>query len=91
MYQSEKQFQKVVMTLSETIENFLGARTHILGGIRKVEISAEGFDTFFLSESKTEWQKNFVKLLHGFTEKVEGLSAYPSSGSAQMIQEHDVQ
>jgi flagellar biosynthesis protein FlhG len=90
MYQSEKQFQKVVMTLSETIENFLGARTHILGGIRKVEVSAEGFDTFFLSETKTEWQKNFVKLLYGFTEKDGGPTALRSNGTSPMAHEHDV-
>jgi flagellar biosynthesis protein FlhG len=90
MYQTEKQFQKVVLTLSETIENFLGARTHILGGIQKYDVSAEGFDTFFLSENKNEFRKNFVKLLYGFTEKAGGpLNAQKMSGS-QMAYEHDV-
>lgn len=89
MYQNEKQFQKVVLTLSETIENFLGARTHILGGIQKLDISAEGFDTFFLSENKNEFQKNFVKLLYGFTEKAGGPLTTQSSKS-QLAYEHDV-
>jgi len=89
MYQNEKQFQKVVLTLSETIENFLGARTHILGGIQKLDISAEGFDTFFLSENKNEFQKNFVKLLYGFTEKAGGPLTSQSSKS-QLAYEHDV-
>jgi flagellar biosynthesis protein FlhG len=91
MYQTERQFHKVVLTLSETIENFLGARTHILGGVRKLEIPAEGFDTFFLSESKTEWQKNFVKLLHGFTEIEDGPTASLNLTEGLMVQEHDVQ
>ena len=72
MYQTEKQYQKVIMTLSETVENFLGCRTHILGGIQKLDVSAEGFDTFFLSENKNEFHKNFIKLLSGFTEKMDG-------------------
>ena len=72
MYQNEKQYQKVVMTLSETVENFLSCRTHILGGIQKLDVSAEGFDTFFLSETKNEFHRNFIKLLSGFTEKVNG-------------------
>ena len=90
MYQNDKQFQKVVTTLTETIENFLGASTKVLGGIKKVEVSAEGFDTFFLSETKSEWQKNFVKLLYGFTEKDGGPTALRSNGASQMAHEHDV-
>lgn len=90
MYQSEKQFQKVVLTLSETIENFLGARTQILGGIQKYEVSAEGFDTFFLSENKNEFQKNFVKLLYGFTEKVGGPLIAQNPGRTQLAYEQDV-
>ena len=90
MYQSDKQFQKVVTTLSETIENFLGLKTQVLGGVKKVEVSAESFDTFFLSETKTEWQKNFVKLLYGFTEKDGGPTAARSQGTSLMAHEHDV-
>jgi flagellar biosynthesis protein FlhG len=89
MHQSEKQYQKVVLTLSETIENFLGARTMILGGIQKLDVSAEGFDTFFLSENKNEFHRNFVKLLYGFTEKVGGPLTAQSSTN-QLAYEHDV-
>jgi flagellar biosynthesis protein FlhG len=69
MIQNERQFQKVVMTLSETIENFLGCRTHVLGGLWKVDVSAESFDTFFLSEQGSEWHKNFFKIVQQFAEK----------------------
>lgn len=89
MYQNEKQFQKVVHTLSETIENFLGARTHILGGIQKVDVSAEGFDTFFLSEEKNEFHRKFVKLLYEFTEK-DGGQMTAQTSARQMANEHDV-
>jgi len=90
MYENDKQLQKVVNTLTETIQNFLGVSTKTLGGIKKVEVSAEGFDTFFLSEQKNEWQKNFVKLLYGFTEKDGGPTALRSNGVIQMAHEHDV-
>lgn len=69
MVQNERQFQKVVMTLSETIENFLGCRTHVLGGIAKLDVTAEGFDTFFLSDGGTEWHKNFFKAMRPLAEK----------------------
>ena len=90
MYQNDKQFQKVVLTLSETIENFLGVRTHILGGISKLDVSNVEFDTFFLSENKNEWNKNFAKLLYGFTEKVGGPLASRVNGKSQLAFEHDV-
>lgn len=90
MYQNDKQLAKVTNTLTETIENFLGVRTVALGGVQKLDVSAEGFDTFFLSESKTEWQKNFVKLLYRFTEKDGGPTALRSHGVSQMAHEHDV-
>jgi flagellar biosynthesis protein FlhG len=90
MYQTDKQFQKVVLTLSETIENFLGARTQILGGISKLDVSHGEFDTFFLSENKNEFQRNFAKLLYGFTEKVGGPLMSRSQGISQLAHEHDV-
>lgn len=92
MYHGDKQLQKVVTTLTETIENFLEAKTHFLGGIRKLDVDASGFDTFFLSEGKNEFQLNFVKLLYGFTEKTGGQLAAPrQKGLSQMAIEHDVQ
>lgn len=90
MYQNDKQFQKVVITLTETIENFLGARTHILGGIQKLDVSHGEFDTFFLSENKSEWNKNFIKLLYGFTEKVGGPLTASLKGNSQLAYEQDV-
>jgi flagellar biosynthesis protein FlhG len=91
MHQGEKQYLRVAQTLSETIHNFLGIQTHVLGGIHKFDVSADEFDTFFLSEDKSEWNKNFVKLLYGFTEKVGGpLSSRDNSSYRQLASEHDV-
>ena len=90
MYQNDKQLLKVATTLTETIENFLQAKAIFLGGIQKIDVSAEEFDTFFLSEAKSEWQKNFVKLLYRFTEKDGGPTALRTNGVSQMAHEHDV-
>lgn len=91
MYQGEKQLQKVISTLTETIQNFLGFSTQVLGGIPKFDVTAEGFDTFFLSEDKNEWNKNFIKILYGFTEKAGGpFNASGNAGSRQLALEHDV-
>jgi flagellar biosynthesis protein FlhG len=89
MYQNDKQFQKVVLTLSETIENFLGCRTHILGGIQKLDVSAESFDTFLLSETKNDFHRNFIKLLNGFTEKLGGPMT-PRLSRDHLAFEHEV-
>jgi flagellar biosynthesis protein FlhG len=89
MYQNERQLQKVVSTLTETIHNFVGAETYVLGGIQKLDVGSEAFDTFFLSEGKNEFQRNFVKLLYGFTEKVGGPVTAPSVRS-HLALEHDV-
>lgn len=87
MIQNDRQFQKVVMTLSETIENFLGCRTHVLGGLGRVDVSSESFDTFFLSEGGTEWHKNFLKAVRGLAEK-EGAPGVVST--ARPYDEHEV-
>lgn len=89
MYETEAQFKRVATTLSETVENFLGVRSHILGGIKKAEVSADAFDTFFLSETKNETHKNFVKLLYTFTETVGGPMT-TRKGQSHMAYEQDV-
>jgi flagellar biosynthesis protein FlhG len=84
MYQNEKQLQKITQTLTETVENFLGGSVKVLGGIRKIDVDASGFDTFFLSEDKNEMNRNFVKLLYGFTETASG-PARTNNGSVARV------
>lgn len=91
MWQSQRQQEKVAATLSETVENYLGGQLKLLGGIQKLDVSADAFDTFFLSENKSEWQKNFVKLLYTFTEKDGGPLAGRHAGNSPMALGQDVQ
>jgi flagellar biosynthesis protein FlhG len=72
MYQGEKQYQKVVSTLTETVRNFLGVELLPIGGVHKIDIGGEDFDTFFLAEDKNEMNKNFAKLLYRFAENISG-------------------
>ncbi len=89
MYQNEKQFQKVVMTLSETVENFLSSRTVILGGLRKLDVTSENYDTFFLSQDDSEWSKNCLKISSAFTEN-EGVLPLPTEVSKEQHLGQDV-
>ncbi len=75
MYTSDKQLFKVISTVRETTRTFLGVESHFLGGINRLEVAPEGFDTFFLSDTRNEAHRNFIKLLYAFTEKVGGAAA----------------
>jgi flagellar biosynthesis protein FlhG len=89
-YQNEKQFLKVATSLTETIENFLGVRTQILGGMPKFNFDDNGFDTFFLSGSKNEINHNFVKLLLGLTEEAVGSRDTQKKSVGYVTNEQDV-
>lgn len=67
-FDNKEQYARVVRTLSETIENFLGCRTYILGGIPKYDCLADKFDTLFLKNRKSIIHERFIKVLEKFTE-----------------------
>lgn len=70
MFNNKKQFEKVVKTLSETVENFLGCRTHILGGIPKINVEQSKFDTFFLDNEENALHKDFCKVIARYTDQL---------------------
>lgn len=69
---SEPQYQRMIKTLSETVETFLKCRLHILGGVEKVESPVDYFDTVFLNQENNSLHKNFVNIVKRFTEEIEG-------------------
>jgi len=85
MFQNETQRNKVAQTLSDTVRNFLGMPLHQLGGIPRLDVSAETFDTFFLSEAKSDLNKNFAKILYKFTEQVGGLIENETSAHGRSV------
>lgn len=72
---SEPQYQRMIKTLSETVETFLKCRLHILGGIKKEETPVDQFDSVLLHQENSSLHKNFVKIVSKFTEEIEGRAA----------------
>lgn len=70
MVHSRGQFEKVVKTFSETIENFLGCRTKILGGIKKLNIAQGQFDNYFLSAGKNDLHESFLQVVKKLTDEM---------------------
>jgi flagellar biosynthesis protein FlhG len=70
MYTTTSQFEKVVKTLSETVENFLGCRTQILGGVKKLDIPQSKFDKYFIEPGKNIHHKNFLQVVNKLTDEL---------------------
>lgn len=69
MFETNRQFEKVVMTISETAESFLQIRTNVFGGVRKLDINTDSFDKFFLAEGQNGWHQGFTQMVEDFAEK----------------------
>ena len=90
---SEPQYQRMVKTLSETVETFLKCRLHILGGIKFEETPVDHFDTVLLQQENSSLHKNFVKIVKKFTDEIEGEAMGTDSEFVPKFssrQEHDV-
>ncbi len=68
---SEGQYQRMIKTLSETVETFLKCRLHILGGIKKEELPDDQFDTVLLHQENNSLHRNFVNIVKKFTDEIE--------------------
>lgn len=90
---SEPQFQRMVKTLSETVETFLKCRLHILGGIKNEEAPVDQFDTLLLHQENSSLHKNFVKIVKKFTDEIESAALSTDSEFVPSFKarfEHDV-
>jgi flagellar biosynthesis protein FlhG len=89
---SKKQFLNVVNTLSETIENFLGCRTSILGAIKRDEALTRGQDSSLFKGANTDIHKNFIKVLGNLTDKLNtGVNNYSPVNETVRNNEQEVQ
>ena len=68
---SDSQYQRMVKTLSETVETFLKCRLHILGGIKREELPVDQFDSSLFAEANSALHKNFTKLTKKFVEDLD--------------------
>jgi flagellar biosynthesis protein FlhG len=93
---SEPQYQRMVKTLSETVETFLKCRLHILGGIKNENSPVDQFDSVLLNQENSSLHKNFVKIVRKFTEEIEGRELETSAVNSEFTSqrnsrlEHDV-
>lgn len=71
------QYQRMVKILSETVENFMSCRLHVLGGIRKQDEAVDIFDRLLAEEENSALHQDFTKALERFTE--EGMTHAGSS------------
>lgn len=82
---SEPQYQRMIKTLSETVETFLKCRLSILGGIQKEEVPEDHFDLALLGQANNSLHKNFVNIVSRFTEEMESADAMPNFHSSPKI------
>lgn len=66
---SLNQYQRMVKILSETVENFMNCRLHVLGGIRKQDEAVDLFDRLLMEEANSALHEDFAKALERFTEE----------------------
>lgn len=86
---SEGQYQRMIKTLSETVETFLKCRLHILGGVKKEDLPDDHFDTVLLHQENNSLHKNFVNIVNRFTDEVESVST-PMNSRFETKYEHEV-
>lgn len=68
---SSTQFKRLVKSLSETVENFLSCRLHVLGAIEYLNSAIDEFDGLLFKEENSALHKTFVKVLQRFTEEID--------------------
>lgn len=89
------QYQRMVKTLGETVENFLTARLRVLGYIALERGAVDRFDQELLGGANSALERDFTKVLRRFTEETIGASV-SAEGTARpyisnRVREQDVQ
>ncbi len=92
-YETYSQFNKVVSTISETVESFLGGRTVLLGGIERLNTQRGKFDSlFFAKGGKNDLHKNILKVVKKLTDELSTpeKAANPIFASQKRVLEQEV-
>lgn len=67
-----RQFQRVVKSLSETVENFLNAHLAILGRVIRENISIDQFDQLILGGKNSQLHNDLLKITKKFSDESDG-------------------
>lgn len=79
------QYQRMVRTLGETVENFLTARLRVLGYVAFERGAVDRFDHELLGGANSALERDFTKVLNRFTEETNGASVYTDGASRPYI------
>lgn len=89
------QYQRMVRTLGETVENFLTARLRVLGFVAFERGAVDRFDQELLGGANSALERDFAKVLSRFTEETVGanVSAHGPARpyNSMRVREQDVQ
>ena len=91
--QNKNQFDRVIKTVSETAENYLNVRSHILGALSFSNEKHEDFDRQLLYGKKNLINENFKVILRKFLEKSDSErgsknTAFYQGGPCHQLQEN---
>lgn len=81
------QYKKIVKGLSETVENFLGARVKVLGGVPNFKLPTDKLDDLLFYGEKNTYSKIFNKIFSVFSDGSSDSIHYAAVGGM----EQDVQ
>lgn len=85
------QYQKIVKTLSETVENFLNCQIKILGGLYFEKMSVSSFDNKIIRGENSSFHKDVHKITKNFSDKVSSYQFDQSNDHFSTKTEQDVQ
>ncbi|MBG08852.1 MAG: hypothetical protein CME68_08850 [Halobacteriovoraceae bacterium] len=66
---SKKQYNKIVKSLGDTVQNFIDCRLNILGGIPSEKNSTELFEEIIFNTEKTKLHEKFCNVIKKFTDE----------------------
>jgi flagellar biosynthesis protein FlhG len=76
MIGSQSQYNKLVATLTNTVDRFLSCRLNILGGVSNYKGDSEDFDQQLLNFSDTKIHSQFSKLVRKLTDEVDDTGSF---------------
>ncbi|MBF0362559.1 MAG: AAA family ATPase [Oligoflexia bacterium] len=83
----DKQYDRVVRTISNTVKNFLNTNIQVLGGIREYDNKLESFDSVLINDKNSGIHRNFIKILRNYHDQY-GIGCGDKDISAQLVDRH---
>mgnify|MGYP001155749532 CR=1 FL=1 len=81
---SDKQYKRIIKTLGDTVDKFLGTRLKVLGSVDRKNISVDQFDRILFGEEEFALHQNFINIVEMFSEENVG-TMVPTSEHGQDV------